>query len=58
MSTASVPNPFEAPQLPESEDRPRYIVGRWQEYQGEDYIWGLCWALDRGRTQRARAALS
>jgi hypothetical protein len=35
MSTASVSISSEAPPVPGSEDRPWYIVGRWQEYQGE-----------------------
>src|SRR5580658_1961985 len=35
MSTASVSISSEPPPVPGSENRPWYIVGRWQEYQGE-----------------------
>jgi len=35
MSTASVSISPESVPVPGSEDRPWYIVGRWQEYQGE-----------------------
>ncbi len=35
MSTIPASLPSDASPLPGSEDRPWYIVGRWQEYQGE-----------------------
>jgi hypothetical protein len=35
MSTAPISVPSGAPPVPEAQDRPWYIVGRWQEYQGE-----------------------
>jgi hypothetical protein len=35
MSTPPLSVPAGAPPVPEAQDRPWYIVGRWQEYQGE-----------------------
>src|SRR4051812_22045676 len=35
MSTSSASLPPDASPIPGAQDRPWYVVGRWQEYQGE-----------------------
>src|SRR5204862_5024610 len=36
MSTVPASVPAGVPPIPEAQDRPWYIVGRWQEYRGEE----------------------